>query len=140
MRQHLVASLGAWGDYRRGAALPGGGGERLPPGGRGVAVAGVDRDGVDIVAQTPRKRERLLGELVPRVLDEDQDAHQTSPSSRSTPTTGAAASAPLPRISACLPEPGGRVNLTISSFGSGRAGEVASSGLRLARSRPGTDG
>ena len=74
-----------------------------------------------------------------RVLDVDEDAH-TTPISRITSTTRGAAAAPSPRISACLPSPSGTTSRSFSSRELGRSRRLRPSGLRCARSSPGTDG
>ena len=63
-----------------------------------------------------------------------------TPSSRMTFTTAGAASAPSPRISACLPWPGGTISRSFSSRASGRSGVLVSTGFCRARSLAGTDG
>ena len=73
-------------------------------------------------------------------VDQHQHRHQATPSSRITSTTAGAASGPWPRISACLPWPGGTTSRSFSSRGSGRAGVSVSTGFCRARSFAGTDG
>ena len=93
----------------------------------------------DVLAHPARERERLLRELVGRVLDQ-RKPHQTTPISCSTRTTAGAASGPVPSTSASLLAVCGSTRRTISSRLSARAGSLLTSGLRLARRRPGTDG
>ena len=57
-----------------------------------------------------------------------------------TSTTAGAASGPWPRITASLPWPSGHDEAQHLELGSGRVGELASTGLRCARSFAGTDG
>src|SRR5438874_4688728 len=97
-------------------------------------------DPIDRVIEPRRERQCLPRELVFGARHEDEDHDYTTPSSRRIPTTAGAASAPWPSTSTCLPEPGGKCSRTISRRGSGRTGVVVSTGLRLARSLPGTDG
>ena len=73
-----------------------------------------------------RERERLERELVAG-LDENENGHAT-PSPRMTSTTAGAASGPWPRISACLPWPGGSVSRTFSSRDSARDGVLVATG------------
>ena len=100
---------------------------------------------VEVVAsgQSARERERLERELVHArgvAFDDDEDGHQATPIRCRTSTTCGAASGPWPRISASFFTPGGVTRRTFSSRGAGRAGELAATGFRCARMRPGTDG
>jgi len=73
------------------------------------------------------------------LLDEEED-HQATPILRRTSTTAGDASGPRPRISASFPWLSGTTRRSISSFESGLAGELATRGLRCARSLAGTEG
>ena len=167
--QHLVAAVGAGGHHgaracaleRVGhAARPGPGrigAEALVLGHqraghagraqlrRGLAAALAHQQRRERLAarEVARERERLqrqLVDLAALVLHEGQYAHHATPRSRITPTTAGAASAPSPRISACLPGPPGTTRRSFSRRESGRSGELFSTGFWRARSLAGTDG
>src|SRR5205807_9962419 len=92
--------------------------------------------------QPAGEREGLQRHLLRRavlVLDVDE-RHATSPARRSTSTTAGAAAGPCPRISAWLVSPSGSFSRIFSTPGAVRFGLRVSSGFRLARRRPGTDG
>src|SRR4051794_14569814 len=157
MAKHLIASVRAGGDHRVGLhlvhqVLKAGG-----PGGRRVCrkpivlravhdlnavwaeLRVIEGQDVDRIAEIAGERQRLQGQLLAR-LDQDEDAHPATPISRMISTTRGAASGPLPRISACLPWPGGTTRRTFSSLDSGRVTGFVSTGLFFARSFAGTDG
>ncbi len=69
---------------------------RAPRAQAGRRVRAFERHRVDLLAQARGERHRLLGELVARILDEDERHGYKTPSSLSTPTTAGAASGPLP--------------------------------------------
>ena len=112
VREQLVPAVGACRNDRVGSV--GGLDDRGCP--RGGLIRALDRDGFH-VAKRLRERERLQRQVVVR-LDEEEDAHAT-PSCCMTSTTFGAASAPWPRISACLPCPSGTTSRSFSSFDSG---------------------
>ena len=62
----------------------------------------------------PERLQRQLVDLAALVLHERENAHHATPRSRITPTTAGAASAPSPRISACLPGPPGTTSRSFS--------------------------
>jgi len=95
---------------------------------------------IGIGARERQRLQRALVDFAAVVLDRHQGVHHSNPSSARTATTSLAASAPRPRIRACLPDPGGSDSERIASREAGRAGVLASRGFRFARRRPGTDG
>ena len=105
--------------------------------GHGKRLAG--REGMERLAERARECERLLRQVA-GLLDVDERCHHATPIRCSTSTTAGAASGPWPRISASLPCPSGTTRRSFSRRGSGLSGELASTGLRWARSFAGTDG
>src|SRR5829696_4004953 len=91
-------------------------------------LGGFEGKRVQRPAEVACQRQRLERELLTR-LHQREDGHHATPSSRITFTTAGAASGPWPRISACLPCPGGTTRRCFWSLASGRPAVICSTGF-----------
>ena len=142
VREHLVAAVGPGRRSRRRRALGRRLGERPRPGGRRVSRR-VDRHrtATSLAERRARTRPPAGRARRPGPRRRRGSPLRALPARAGPRRRPARPPAPLPSTCTCLPEPGGSTSRTISSRGVGPArASSASSGLRLARSRPGTDG